>query len=569
MRQILSLAGILVGLLCVTGCVNGPLDLQGYIDSAVAAGTKRIVIPPGQYRVVPHDRQHLVLNGLTDTEIVADGAEMICTETTRAISIGNCRNLTLRGLTIDYDPLPFTEGRITALGPDKAWIEFKLFDGYPEHLVPRIEIFDGHTDTLKTTTRYGWQPFESLGNRRYRVAKAKGYTFDPEIDKEEVGDILVTNSSDAPGGQIPHAIVASDCTGLVLEDIHLYASNCFSYFETNCDNSTYRRCSIDRRPPATDLKPRGHRRVRSSDADAFHSKYALRGPQIIGCTARFQGDDCVNICGAYYMLMASRGNQVRLLSAHPLNIEVGDTVELVSYTGERLPDARVTAIAPDGTVTPDEVAFLAKQHMNRNNQVALSKPDTPAFALTLDRAVTLPMGSVIASTRHMGNGFLVQDCDFGFNRSRGILIKASNGRVMGNRLTGNWGSAILVTPEWWWLESGSSNDVAISGNTIANCGSVAIQVVAPGGNGQMAPAGAHNRITVADNRISGSPLPTIYVTSTRDLTLVDNTCIPDSEAPLSAWVLKRNGWEAGKLTPIMTANCEAVSEHGNWTGAAP
>ena len=72
---------------------NGaPFDLQGFLDKELAEGKKEIVVPPGRYRVTPRQRQHLVLRNLRDVRIVADGVEMICTETTRALSIVNCTN---------------------------------------------------------------------------------------------------------------------------------------------------------------------------------------------------------------------------------------------------------------------------------------------------------------------------------------------------------------------------------------------------------------------------------------------------------------------------------------------
>ena len=83
-------------------------DLPSFIHQRVKAGEKRIVVPPGRYRIKPQNRVHLTLRDLRDFEIIADGVEVICTETTRAISISNCHHFTLRGLTIDYDPLPFT-----------------------------------------------------------------------------------------------------------------------------------------------------------------------------------------------------------------------------------------------------------------------------------------------------------------------------------------------------------------------------------------------------------------------------------------------------------------------------
>jgi hypothetical protein len=534
-----------------------PFDVQKYVDREIQSGKRRVVIPPGRYLVKPAGAVHLRLKGLNDVEIVAKGVEMICTETTQALQIERCRNLTLRGLTIDYDPLPFTQGRITAMAPDKSWLEFELFEGYPENeLEQRIEIFDRNTDKLKRDTYYGWQSFESLGNRRYRVAKEKNYKFSPQVDREEIGDILVTNSNHAPGGRVPHAIVTDGSSGVVLEDIRLYASTCFSYLEYNCDGTTYRRCSIDRRPPKEDLVPRGYKRLRSSNADAFHSKHARRGPQLIGCTAKWMGDDCVNICGEYYMVMESRSNTVRIVTTHETNLAVGDPVELVAYAGERLPDAKVMAITTAGVINGGEIRFLAAQHMDEGIKTGLSQPTSRAYAITLDREIELPMGSVIASLNHTGNGFRVEGCDFGFNRSRGILIKGSHGRVSGNRLNGNWGPAILVSPEWWWLESGSSNDVGIDGNTISDCRDTSILVTANGGSGRRAPAGAHNRIAITGNRINQSPFPAIVVSSTRGLTIADNVCgTPRCTFPSRRVGVKRDT----DPSPVQLFNCAEVA----------
>jgi hypothetical protein len=541
-----------------------PFDLQGFIDTALAAGQKRIVVPPGRYRVKPQRQCHLQLRGLRDVEIIAKDVEMVCTETVRAITFENCENVVLRGMTVDYDPLPFTQGRIIAMAPDKRWLDFEIFDGYPENLEARVEIFDQKTETLKRGVIYCAQkPFESLGQRRYRLMKPENYQYSPDGDKEEVGDILVTNSNYSPGGPNGHAIVSSDCKNLVLEDIRLYASNCFSYLEYNCDGTQYIRCSIDRRPLAEDLQPRGLRRLRSSNADAFHSKHAVRGPQIIGCTAKWQGDDCVNICGEYYMIMASHKNSVRILVTRDINLKVGDPVELVSYTGTRLPDAKVVAIGPDGTVNAEESKFLLAQQMNQQTKESMSKPETKALSITLDREVSLPMGSVIASMNHMGNGFLVQDCDFGMNRSRGILIKASNGKIIGNKMTGNWGHGIQIAPEWWWLESGSSNDLEIRGNIIKDCRDIAIMINARAGNGQRALAGAHNRITLTKNSIAGSPLPNMHVSSTKGLSITGNTCVPDTAVKLSDWHMQHYGLDPKKLEPIMTVNCEDVRDASN------
>jgi len=145
-------------------------DLQRFIDTELQAGKKRIIVPPGHYRVMPHDRQHLVLRNLKDITIVADGVEMICTETTRALTITHCTNLTLRGLVIDYDPLPFTQGRISELASDKKTQEIELFDGYPAAEMARnfkYEIFRPDTRTLRCDDRFV-KKIEAVGSRHLR-----------------------------------------------------------------------------------------------------------------------------------------------------------------------------------------------------------------------------------------------------------------------------------------------------------------------------------------------------------------------------------------------------------------
>ena len=539
----------LVSLICLLAAVpvhavGEFFDLQKAIDDGVAAGRKEIVIPPGVYRVKPQDRVHLRLQNLEDTVIEAKGVTMICTETTRAISIDNCRNVTLRGLSIDYDPLPFTQGRITALAPDKSWVEFELFQGYPENVGTFIEIFDGGGEGLKSLTRYGWRNVEKLGERSYRIHKSENYSYDPGSDREEVGDILVAASDHTPGGYIPHAIVSSACENLRLEDVTLYASNCFSFFEVGCDNTTYLRCALKPRPLEEDIQPRGMRRIRSGNADAYHSKYARRGPQIIDCVAKFQGDDCVNICGEYFMTGASSGNKVRTFLHRPLNIDVGSMVEMVAFDGTRLPDARVIAIEKGGKVTDEERKFIKAQRMDQGQQGRLAAAGTATALLVLDREVTLPIGSVVASQDRVGNGFLVQGCDFGFNRSRGILIKASNGRVLNNKITATWGAAILVSPEWWWLEAGSSSDVEIRGNIIKDPRNLAIDISGFAGNGSIAPKGLHRNISIVDNVFEGCSLPCVKVTSTTGLRIEGNTWPADAGQGQS---------------PVRYRNCEDVT----------
>lgn len=530
--------------------VGEPFDLQGFVDKGIEAGTTRIVIPPGRYRVTPQDRQHLVLRNLKDRELIADGVEMICTETTRALTVANCTNVTVRGLVIDYDPLPFTQGRIAAISAERQVYDVTLFDGYPAAGTARnfkYEVFRHDTRTLRCDDRYPTK-IEVLDERHLRLSCPGGRDNSPE----QVGDLIVIGSESAPHGSIPHAVECSHNINVRLENITLFASNCFGVLETDCDGSVYQRCRIDRREPADDPVKRASPRLRSLDADAFHSKVATKGPSYLACTARFMGDDCINICGDYHLVMAAQGKDLRVLAKGHLNIQPGDPVELVGYDGVRLPDAKAVAIQAAGPIRDDEREFLGRQQMDAN--LMSGRGFGQAFTVTLDREVTLVRGSVLCAANRVGNGFAVRDCDFGFNRSRGILIKASHGEITGNRLEGNRMSAILVSPEYWWLEAGSSSELVITNNTINSCGGVPIRIEATGGNGQVAPAGAHRNLTVTGNTVSGCAMPGILVTSTTGLRVGDNTFDHWTAANGIPDAMRRAG--LSELKPVVEIHCQ-------------
>lgn len=531
-------------------------DLQDFLDREIKAGNRRIVVPPGRYRVTPKHARHLAFKDLADLEIIAQGVEMVCSQTVRAIDFDGCRNLRFQGLTIDYDPLPFTEGRITALAPDKSWVEFQVIEGYPDNkLAQRIEIYDPATRELRRTDA-GWSDrIESLGRHRHRATKHKGYRFREQWDTEQFGDILVTINQ-FPDGAGGHAVTASRCSGLKLEDLTVFTSPCFAFVENRCDGTTYLRCKIDRRLPAEDPVHREFPRMRSLTADAFHSTEATRGPAILQCTAKFQGDDCVNIHGAYHMVTASRGNQLRVAVVGRMTIDPGDPVEFLPYEGRRPADAQATKIEPDEPINAEEMAFVKRLSLHPGNKQRLLEGKAVFYRVSLDRAVPLPMGSAVCSGNRVGNGFVVKGCDFGYNRSRGILIKASRGEVSDNTITHGWMAAVLVAPEFWWFESASSSDVVIRGNKIVGCRRSAIEVIAPGGNGKPLPAGAHRNISIVGNTIVQSAWPNIYVTSVDGLVIKDNRLTaaePDAFVPPLAW-----RWTWGPLRPsaILTELCD-------------
>jgi hypothetical protein len=528
-------------------------DLRALINKELSAGNKRIVVPPGRYRVRAERGSHLLFSNLADVEIIADNVELVCTSTVRALSFEDCSNVTLRGLAVDYDPLPFTQGRITAMATDKSWLEFEVTPGYPDNeLKGPFQIYDPSTRSLRRGDGRWSDEVQSLGGKRYRVSKDHRHQFDPAEDTEQTGDILVARSAFGKGGS-PHAIELRGCKGMRLIDITVFASPSFGFLERNCDGSTYLRCVVDRRAPEDDPVGRSVTRMRSLNADAFHSKDAPKGPSIIACTARFMGDDAVNINGRYHLVRGSKGREVRIaVIDQDTTIQVGDPVQFLPYSGPRPHDARVVRRQPDSQpFTAGEKAFIRRLRMDERMRTELLEGDVTFHTLTLDREVALAAGSAVCCPLRLGNGFAVKDCDFGHNRSRGILIKAGNGEVSGNRITNSRMHSILVSPEFWWMEAGMSSDLLIKDNIIKGCLQTPIQIHARGGNRGILPAGALRNISILDNRIEDSAWPLIHVTSTSGLVIRNNVlpAVPSGQA---------RGENDKPAEPILLENCETT-----------
>ena len=219
--------------------------------------------------MTPRNRACLALTDIRDVSIICDGVEMICTETTRALSISNCEDLTVRGLSIDYDPLPFTQGRIVALSADKSVHDIELTDGYPTSDTATPSSMRSSLPTRAPTAA------GSTTSRRWRSPTrstcASPVAAAMPMTRSKLGDIIAIGAEVAPHGSIPHAVEVAGSKCVRLEDISVYASNCFGFLEYNCDGTTYYRCKVDRRPPANDPVERADPRIRSLNADAFHS----------------------------------------------------------------------------------------------------------------------------------------------------------------------------------------------------------------------------------------------------------------------------------------------------------
>lgn len=511
--RFLFAVGLFAGVSCsAQSSSEASRELPDMILAAIARGDSGIRIPPGRYYVEPKNGTHLRLENVKDFMIDATGVEMVCGETTRAILLKDCENVTIRGLTIDYDPLPYTQGEIVEISDDRKSHTIRIEDGYPA--AESAIIFKHMIYTPDRELRYGHyyrMQIEPLPDNHLRI-------FDLYLNKdggEQIGDTVVISSESLTGRFDPHAVQLYGSDGIVLEGVTIYASPTFGFFEEHSNRTLYRNCVVDRREG----------RIHSLNADAFHSKFATVGPRLENCRAMWMGDDGINICGAYHMIVESEGTVLRVLAKRQMDIEVGDPVQLLAADGSHLPPAKVRALRKVGLHTEADAAKLEGLELLPNVAELLQR----AYEVELDRSVEMAVGGVIGSLNRMGNGFAIIDSEFGNIRSRGILVKASDGVIKGNTIVNCHLEGIKISPEYYWLESGTSRNVRVEGNRILGSKGASVLI------DNIGSAMIHENIDIVSNEIRSDAYPLIRIRGLKggrlyrnDLRNADGHSAPDS-----------------------------------------
>ncbi|NDP22492.1 MAG: hypothetical protein GZ091_15620 [Paludibacter sp.] len=509
-----------------------PLDLRSTLNALVGSN-KTITLPKGEYQLdMSGNLQSYVFDGLQNLVIDGNGSSILCNRQTRAFDFLNCTNVTFKNFCIDYQPLCFSQGVITSISTDRKTWEVRIFNGYPYSNInnDKMDVFDASTKKLKNNYKTFYTAsftISLLGNNRIliNINESSGGAL------AKVSD-LVTLNCDGIGAIRPHCIYSESCKNMKFQNDTIFGSNSFSMFESDCENSLYQNCVITRKTndPTVEIP-----RLRAGNADGIHSKHAVIGPTIEGCKIEYNDDDCIAINGRFYPIykVDATAKRIYLMSTDKLvdvKVKLNDSIVCVDNDGHVKGNSKIQDITSAVMSASERQAcinyFLGGLHNETKYQNGI--------VITLSQWVTgLKSGDLIYSKQRTGCGFTVRNNNVGRNRSRGILIKASNGVIEGNTVEGCQLAGIILSPEFYWMEAGCSSNVSITNNTVKNVlyGSSsagqrqpgAISVTSVNGSSVFSPSGVFNNITISGNSIENCPQPCIVVTSGSNIQITGNT----------------------------------------------
>jgi parallel beta-helix repeat protein len=499
-------------------------ELRQIVTTAIVGKAKRVVIPPGFYRGTPAigGKVHLAIENVSDLEIVANGVIMICTQPTRAVDIRDCTNVTLRGITVDYDPLPFTQGDIVAVNPGEGWLDVEIHAGYSVEPYCRVDIVDRRTRYRKKDKPYMWDSTAEVRTRsivRVHNRAAAGFA--------KAGDLASLGGYGA--NVIPHAVVVDDSSHITLSNMTVYASNCMGIIATGGEGGhRFLGCRVVPGPLPTGAT---EARILSTCADAMFTGPMRLGALTEGCEIRDAGDDSWSVQSSDYVILKREGRTLWLASRDSMALRAGDRLQaaldgpLVTVAAREIVPRKSVPLAPSiqqKLVSSGRWGYW--RFFNGPEEGMLIKVGCNAD-------VPWQEGDSVYDLDRQGDGFVFRNNTV---RSSGrILIKAS-GLVENNHIEGPFG--LSANPEVPYPARAGMATIVIRNNTITDAHlfnpswhspqAGAISVTAENGDcNELRPAGIYGKVVIENNTIQGGNGAGIVVSSAREVTIRGNRLV--------------------------------------------
>ncbi|ANJ27790.1 right-handed parallel beta-helix repeat-containing protein [Agromyces aureus] len=437
--------------------------IQSMITAAIETGAPQVKIAPGTYAVssTPQSAGSLLtIDGADGLKINAKGVTIVGQELTRAVNVVKSRNVTIEGLTIDYDPLPFTQGAVSAIAPDLGWIDVTLDEGYPEKAFSRVSIYDPATGFQKAGINHLWgttAAFTEPGVVRVTLAGlGKGV---------DLGD-PITLSGGATGTE--HAVSFEESAGSKLKNVTVHTAPGFGLIDVSGDGGTVLdgfRLVPGPPPPGATKAP-----LLSAIWDGIQFQSVGKGPTMINSEIRNAGDDSFSIQTRAMPVLKVEGD--RILVGFPdrwkaVALEVGDRIQQFRDG----PAPRVTAVTKVDYATagidPAVQAKVDEAQTQGWNPWNLSKDSV--YELTLDSADVFQAAQFVFNPDRMGNGFVFKN-NVVRSPGRGILLKSGDGVIEGNTFEGGDKAIMIATENEADSHGGAAYDLKIRNNVFRGTG---------------------------------------------------------------------------------------------------
>jgi hypothetical protein len=521
--------------------------LRALFAKAVEQGGTRVVIEPGVYNLLSaqDDTNAFDLKGGEDIVIDGSGAELLNGNPKSGFfGITGCKRMILRGFTADYNPPPFTQGKIVGVNRAERSFDFEVNEGFPlsdlSFFEGRNQIFGFLMDSrpefrgrLKPDAKHAIRiqlpiqqahptginekqtvtaekAVEVLGPRTVRLR-----TTDNRINSFEIGDFYVQLARSGT----TQWVLYNNCEDLTFENLTIHASGAAVFIGSVCERVNILNCKVI---------PRGDRLISANGGGAIAQSHS-KGIWVEGCRFESISDDPVNFYSKPIAPLAvAPGGGFYLFGAPPDRLAVGDELALFDSSEGK-------------TIFRTKVATLNKNIATFDPPVDSALADLCGNPKERNWNV-LKMHDYFMNLRLQSDYYVVRSNEFINCRGR-LLLRASRGVVEGNRVVGSAMGGLVLANDWVCPEGYRICDSVIRNNHFAEFGYTAdgspasdiklIRVPRDGDPFDAPGAGReHENILIANNTFANwYREPGLGIHGVKGLRLTGNRFIKDPKHP--------------------------------------
>jgi hypothetical protein len=493
-------------------------EIQGALAKAVQQTPAMVKFEKGDYRLDPGGvAAFIAFTNVNDLIIDGGGGNFTFSGFLKFVKLEHCHRVLVKNFTFDFDPLPYTAGRVVAVDTKTGTFEVEIEPGHPlPESNPYFErdkngmIVDPKFPRMKQGASLvfrhnGWQ---KVGDRRYRFQAAKT----GQVSELAVGDVYVLDPR------------TKSCVGFDVDggsEVVFYQIVCHSVANTAFTSQYANRHSIIR--CGLVLLPG---RFLAANNGGHNHHNARLGPWIEGCTWENTGDD---ICHVNALVMGVEEklapDRIRLSLRNPydavgssvaLDIRLGDVLQFFNRAEGRLVSERKVV----------NVSKLEKSlEVTLDGDVGDIVPGRPGIKRSgLKKVPADDSVTQVFNASRTCNQFVFRNNTVRNGRRVGVLAKGRGGLIENNTFEGLGGGAV----EFWNapFEGLGAMDYVVRDNRISDCGLLARghaaiwATIFKSGSDKL-----HRNLLITGNEINGFPNPAILLHDVQCAVVRDNRIV--------------------------------------------
>ncbi len=431
---------------------DGVTDDTTAINAAIVVAQKQgegaiVSLPSGRYKTGLGKEKSIRISGADSLTFQGEGETTIVSGDLDepVFRIVDSKSVTVRKISIDHEPLGYTQGTITSVDIPNMTCEVSIDPGYQAPNDPSFKGSQVHPFVLPEKNYYQLDRHWPNPSEMVKTAentwrwKLKG---PPNIENWPGKRFFIYTESRS------HAFILTNLRDTTLDDINYWGGGANAGFYVNGleGTTTFKRFVIG--------VPPGSNRLYSCAGGGQIS--GLRGKLLLDqCNFSKIDDDGIDLLSNYTRIIEQRDKRTLVVQAKNSDYRAGDRVELWDWQHKKM---RSHAIITKATSHTDGTFVIALDRDVVTDRVGVG------VGMNFSRESMTDGIDRLINVATVGQETIIRDSKFQVFRAKCLNVKGANCTIERCTFSNSFQPAISAAPEWYF-EEGSS----IRNFTVRNC----------------------------------------------------------------------------------------------------